>query len=85
MKNNNNRKHVPEPQQDDEVKKKESLQGTLTASLQMLKIGHDNQISETAFKLIEKATIEETKIYGYWIMAPNAIANSYLATKHILS
>jgi hypothetical protein len=87
MKNNNNSKHAPEPQQeDDEVKKKkESPQGTLTASLQMLKISHDSQISKTAFKLIEKATIEQTKIYGYWIMALNAIADSCLATKHILS
>jgi hypothetical protein len=67
--NNNNRKHVPEPQQeDDEVKKKKSLEGALTESLQMLKISHDSQISETTFKLIEKATIEQTKIYGYWIM-----------------
>jgi hypothetical protein len=51
----------------------------------MLKIGRDNQISKTAFKLIEKATTEETKTYGYWIMALNAIADSCLATKHILS
>jgi hypothetical protein len=49
MKKNNNSKHVPEPQhEDDEVKKKkESPQETLTASLQMLKISHDDsQISK---------------------------------------
>jgi hypothetical protein len=89
MKKNNNSKHVPEvpePQhEDDEVKKKKkSLQETLTASLQMLKIDHDDsQISETAFKLTEKATNGEIKIYGYWIMSLNAVADSYLATKHI--
>jgi hypothetical protein len=85
MKNNNNRKHVPEPQQEDDEVKKKSLEGALTGSLQMLKISHDSQISKTAFKLIEKATIEQTKIYRYWIMALNAIADSYLVTKHILS
>ena len=78
--------HLPQQEDDEVKKKKESLQGTLTASLQMLKISHDDsQISKTAFKLIEKATIEETKIYGYWIMALNAVADSCLATKHILS
>src|SRR5215475_11465169 len=62
-----------------------SLKETLTRSLQLLKISHRSQISEKAFQIIEKATSDQIKTYGNWILALSAIADSYLATKHISS
>ena len=61
----------------------------LTRCLQLLKINYnDNQISKTAFKLIEKAIHEQTakKTYlGQWIIALNAIAGSCILNQRILS
>jgi hypothetical protein len=83
--NNKNSSSSPLPSKHSEEEEIKSRRERLTRILQILKISHDSQISETAFKSIEKATIEQTKTYGYWIVALNVIANSYLATKHILS
>jgi hypothetical protein len=83
--NNKNSSSSPLPSKHSEEEEIKSRRERLTRILQMLKISHDSQISETAFKSIEKATIEQTKTYGYSIVALNVIANSYLATKHILS
>jgi hypothetical protein len=60
----------------------------LARCLQLLKINHDNQISITAFKLIEKdihkQTVEKT-YFGQWITALNAIAGSCLLNQRALS
>jgi hypothetical protein len=60
----------------------------LTRCLQLLKINHDNRISTTAFKLIEKAIHEQTEkktYFGQWIIALNAIAGSCLLNQRALS
>jgi RNase H-fold protein (predicted Holliday junction resolvase) len=85
---NNNTKNSsssPLPSKHSEEEEMKSRRERLSRILQMLKISHDSQISERAFKTIEKAMIEETKTYGYWIVALNAIADSCLAIKHIFS
>jgi len=87
MKDNNNNKNsspspLPSKPEDEEIR---SRRERLVRILQMLKISYDSQIGERAFKSIEKATIEETKTYGYYIVALNAIADSCLDIKHILS
>jgi hypothetical protein len=66
-----------------------SMKERLTRCLQLLKINYnDNQISKTAFKLIEKAIHEQTakKTYlGQWIIALNAIAGSCILNQRIPS
>ena len=59
----------------------------LTRCLQLLKINHDNQISKTAFNLIEKSVSDQTKKtqYGEWIITLNAIAGSCVLNQRILS
>jgi hypothetical protein len=59
----------------------------LTRCLQLLKIDHDNQISKTAFNLIEKSVSDQAKKtqYGEWIIALNAIAGSCVLNQRILS
>ncbi|MGA6922450.1 MAG: hypothetical protein WBY22_05945, partial [Nitrososphaeraceae archaeon] len=59
----------------------------LTRCLQLLKIDHDNQISRTAFNLIEKSVSDQTKKthYGECITALNAIAGSCILNQRILS
>src|ERR671911_2726996 len=60
----------------------------LTRCLQLLKINHDNQISKTAFELIEKATLEQPAkktYFGQWIIALNAIAGSCFLNQRALS
>lgn len=59
----------------------------LTRCLQLLKINHDNQISKTAFNLIEKSVSDQAKKtqYGEWIIALNAIAGSCVLNQRILS
>src|SRR5919109_3900105 len=65
------------------------MQERLTRCLQLLKINHDNnQISTTAFKLIEKAIHEQIakKTYlGEWIIALNAIAGSCVLNQRVFS
>lgn len=59
----------------------------LTRCLQLLKIDHDNQVSKTAFDLIEKTVSDLVKKtqYGEWITALNAIAGSCILNQRILS
>jgi hypothetical protein len=59
----------------------------LTRCLQLLKIDHDNQISKTAFELIEKTVYDQAKKtqYGEWITTLNAIAGSCILNQQILS
>jgi hypothetical protein len=59
----------------------------LTRCLQLLKIDHDNQISKTAFDLIEKTVSDQEKKtqYGEWITALNAVAGSCVLNQQILS
>src|SRR5215204_995602 len=56
----------------------------LTRCLQLLKKNNDNQISKTAFKLVENDHSRETR-YGNWIIALNAIAGSCLLNQRELS
>jgi hypothetical protein len=66
-----------------------SMKERLTRCLQLLKINYnDDQISKTAFKLIEIAVHEQTakKTYlGQWIIALNVIAGSCLLNQRIFS
>src|SRR5215216_7996382 len=60
----------------------------LIRCLQLLKINHDNQISTTAFKLIEKAVHEQIPkkpYFGQWIIALNAIAGSCVLYQRVFS
>ena len=60
----------------------------LTRCLQLLKIDNDDQISKTAFKLIEKAISEQTAKktnVGEWITALNAIAGSCILNQWVFS
>jgi hypothetical protein len=60
----------------------------LTRCLQLLKINHDNRISTTAFKLIEKAVHEQIPkkpYFGQWIIALNAIAGSCVLNQRVFS
>jgi hypothetical protein len=59
----------------------------LTRCLQLLKINHDDEISKTAFKLIEESD-DQTTIktqHWKWIIALNAIAGSCLLNQRALS
>ena len=59
----------------------------LTRCLQLLKINHDDQISKTAFELIEKSNDQATTIqqHGKWITALNSIAGSCFLNQRVLS
>jgi hypothetical protein len=58
----------------------------LTRCLQLLKINHDDQISKTAFELIERSKDQATTIQDRdWINALNAIADSYFLNQRVLS
>jgi hypothetical protein len=60
----------------------------LARCLQLLKINHDNnQISKTAFELIEKSNNQATTIQQGrdWIIVLNAIAGSCILNQHVLS
>jgi hypothetical protein len=65
-----------------------SMKERLTRCLQLLKMDNANQISKTAFKLIEIAVHEQTakKTYlGQWIIALNVIAGSCLLNQRTFS
>ncbi|HEU4824779.1 MAG TPA: hypothetical protein VFS97_15260 [Nitrososphaeraceae archaeon] len=85
MKDSHNIKDSP-TQYEEELK---SMKERLTRCLQLLNINYnDNQISTTAFKLIEKALSEQTtkKTYlGQWIIALNTIAGSCLLNQRVFS
>jgi hypothetical protein len=59
----------------------------LTRCLQLLKINHDDQISKTAFELIERSKDQATTTIQDrdWINALNAIAGSCFLNQRILS
>jgi hypothetical protein len=59
----------------------------LTRCLQLLKINHDDEISKTAFELIEESGNQTTikTRHGKWIIALNAIAGSCLLNQRALS
>src|SRR5215204_4171329 len=58
----------------------------LTRCLQLLKINHNDQISKTAFKLIEKPSDQASKTqHGNWIIALNSIAGSCLLNQRAFS
>ena len=59
----------------------------LTRCLQLLKINHDDQISKTAFELIEKSNDQATTTIQDrdWINALNAIAGSCFLNQRVLS
>jgi hypothetical protein len=59
----------------------------LTRCLQLLKINHDDQISKTAFELIERSKDQATTIQEDrdWINALNTIADSYFLNQRVLS
>jgi hypothetical protein len=62
------------------------MKETLIRCLQLLKINHDDQISKTAFELIEKSNDQTIKTqYEKWIIALNAIADSCLLNQRALS
>jgi hypothetical protein len=85
MKDSPNIKDSP-TQYEEELK---SMKERLNRCLQLLNINYnDNQISKTAFKLIEKALSEQTakKTYlGQWIIALNAVAGSCLLNQRVFS
>jgi hypothetical protein len=58
----------------------------LTRCLQLLKINHSEQISKTAFELIEKFSDRgRASRHGSWIGALNAVAGSCLLNQRALS
>jgi hypothetical protein len=58
----------------------------LTRCLQLLKINHDDEISKTAFELIEKSNDQTIKTqHEKWVIALNAIADSCLLNQRALS
>jgi hypothetical protein len=85
LKDSHNIKDSP-TQYEEELK---SMKERLTRCLQLLKINYnDNQISKTAFRLIEKAIPEQTAkmpYLGQWITALNAIAGSCLLNQWVFS
>jgi hypothetical protein len=83
LKDSHNIKDSP-TQYEEELK---SMKERLTKCLQLLKINY-NEISKTAFKLIEIAVHEQTakKTYlGQWIIALNVISGSCLLNQRIFS
>ncbi|HEY9386875.1 MAG TPA: hypothetical protein VIP70_07530 [Nitrososphaeraceae archaeon] len=79
---NNNSKGSLTPHGDDQIK---CLKETLIRSLQMLKIGqnNNNQISERqVLQFVKKtSTSQQIETYGNWILALNAIADYCLTSK----
>ena len=61
------------------------LKEALTRCLQMIKISHYKKLSERAFQYIGNASSDQIKTYGNWILCLDAIADSCLANKQILS
>ena len=80
MKNNNTDKDTPSQSEQELNFMKERL----TRCLQLLKINHDDQISKTAFKLIENGHARKTQ-HGNWIIALNSIAGSCLLNQRAFS
>ena len=82
MKNNHTTNDTP-AQYEEEIK---CMKERLTRCLQLLKINHGEQISKTAFELIEKFSDGgRASRHGSWIGALNAIAGSCLLNQRALS
>ena len=82
MKNNHTTNDTP-AQYEEEIK---CMKERLTRCLQLLKINHSEQISNTAFELIEKFSDRgRASRHGSWIGALNAIAGSCLLNQRALS
>jgi hypothetical protein len=82
LKNNHTTNDTP-AQYEEEIK---CMKERLTRCLQLLKINHSEQISKTAFELIEKFSGRGgASRHGSWISALNAIAGSCLLNQRALS
>ena len=82
MKNNHTTNDTP-AQYEEEIK---CMKERLTRCLRLLKINHSEQISKTAFELIEKFSGRgRASQHGSWIGALNAIAGSCLLNQRALS
>jgi hypothetical protein len=82
LKNNHTTNDTP-AQYEEEIK---CMKERLTRCLQLLKINHSEQISKTAFELIEKFSDRgKASRHGSWIGALNAIAGSCLLNQRALS
>ena len=81
---NQNDKATPLPFSEyEEVMK--PLRAALDKCLQMLKIGKYKDMSERAIRHLENSSLDQIKTFGSWILCLNAIADSCLANKHILT
>jgi hypothetical protein len=82
LKNNHTTNDTP-AQYEEEIK---CMKERLTRCLQLLKINHSEQISKTAFELIEKFSDRgRASRHGSWIGALNAVAGSCLLNQRALS
>jgi hypothetical protein len=82
LKNNHTTNDTP-AQYEEEIK---CMKERLTRCLQLLKINHSEQVSKTAFELIEKFSDRgRASRHGSWIGALNAVAGSCLLNQRALS
>ncbi len=61
------------------------LKEVLTRCLRMLRIDHYKEIDDCSFRLIENTSWENIRSFGSWILCLNAIADSCIVHKHVLS
>jgi hypothetical protein len=61
------------------------LREALAKCLQILKIGKYKDMSERALSNLESTSLDQIKTFGNWILCLNAIADSCMANKHILT
>jgi hypothetical protein len=85
MKNNNPKDLADSSPQSVHEEAMRCLKEALTRCLQMIKISHYKKLSERAFQYIGNASSDQIKTYGNWILCLDAIADSCLAIKQILS
>ena len=79
---NNHTPDAPIPSEEETKFMKERL----TRCLQLLKLNHDDNISKTAFDLIEKSSVNGLKSRNSnWIIPLNAIAGSCLLNQRVFS
>ena len=85
MKNNNLKDSAASSPLSVDEEAMRGLKEALTRCLQMLKISHYKKLSERALQYIGNASSDQIKAYGNWILCLDAIADSCLANKQILS
>jgi hypothetical protein len=85
MKNNNPKDSAASSPQSVHEAAMRFLKEALTRCLQMIKISHYKKLSERALQYIGNASSDQIKTYGNWILCLDAIADSCLANKQILS